>query len=238
MKVVILAGGKGFRYESDVPKSLAMIGNKSILLHIMDIYFNQGYNDFILCLGHKKEKIIEHFNNIRHGYNIKFIDTGEDSNTAHRIKLIEKHIPKEDEHFFVTYSDGLANIDLDMLYRQHKKLDSIATMTIVRPNHQYGLVKTDILGRVIEFIEKPRMKEYVSAGFMIFKNNIFDHISSNNKDLEIDILPRLSYEGKLGAYKHERFWATINTIKDQINLDNLYKECMVQNKELPWRSLK
>lgn len=234
MKTVILAGGKGLRYDSDIPKPLATIGNKSILEHVMDIYRNQGYNDFVLCLGYKKEKIIERFDNIKHNYNIEFVDTGEESNTGERIRLIKDYIPKDDEHFFCTYSDGLANINLELLCKQHKILNSIATLTAVKPQNVYGIINIGFNGKVTKFNEKPRMQDYINGGFFIFRRNIFDYIINDNEDLEIDILPRLTTTWKLGALKHERFWATMNTIKDQVKLNELYNEYNMYHKELPW----
>lgn len=237
MKVVILAGGKGNRYNSDIPKPLAPIGNSPIIHHVMNTYQSQGYNDFIIALGYKKEKIIDYFNNIKHDFNITFVDTGEDSNTAHRIKMIEKLIPEEDDNFLCSYADGIANVDLELLIRQHEKLNSICTLTAVRPFHQYGILKIDFDGRIIQFIEKPRIKEYINGGFFIFKRSIFDHITQSNEDLEKQILPRLCYEGKLGAYKHEEYWDTINTVKDEIRINRIYDDFLADNKSPPWLML-
>lgn len=237
MKVLILAGGKGSRYNnSDTPKPLARIGSIPIIHHVMNIYQSQKYNDFIIALGYKKEKIIEYFDNTKHDFNITFVDTGEDSNTAHRIKLSEKYIidNSNDSNFLCTYSDGLANINLELLIRQHERLNSICTLTAVRPYHQYGILRIDYNGRIIQFIEKPRMNEYINGGFFLFRRDIFDHITNNNEDLEQQVLPRICYEGKLGAYKHEEFWETINTVKDETRINNIYTQQTANNKPPPW----
>lgn len=235
MKTIILAGGKGLRYNSDVPKALAMIGDKPIIEHVMEIYYKQGYRDFILALGYKKEKIIEYFEQKQTlNYNVQFVDTGEESNTAHRIKLIKDYIPEEDTDFFCNYSDGLANVDLELLYYQHKKMNSIITLTAVRPHNPYGILDIDLRGRITRFQEKPKMKEYINGGFFLFRRDIFEHITNNNEDLEITVLPRLCYEGKLGAYKHEDFWNTLNNQKDEIRLNKLYDYYTKRNITLPW----
>ena len=235
MKTVILAGGKGLRYNnSDIPKPLAMIGDRPIIQHVMDIYSNQGFNDFILALGYKKNTIIDYFNIIEHDYNIEFVDTGEESNTAHRIKLIEEYISKDDEHFFCTYSDGLSNVNLNKLQNFHQRNKYIATLTAVRPQNIYGILNIGFNGRVTKFNEKPMMNDYINGGFFVFNRDIFNHISLNNRDLEIDILPSLCYEGMLGAHKHEGYWNTVNTIKDQMILNDIYNDYKKNNKELPW----
>jgi glucose-1-phosphate cytidylyltransferase len=235
MKTVILAGGKGLRYNnSDVPKPLAKIGNKPIIQHVMDIYSNQGFNDFILCLGYKKEKIIDYFGSINHNYNIISVDTGEESNTGERIRLIQDYIPIYEKDFFVTYSDGLACVDLNKLCQQHKNLNSIVTLTAVRPHSPFGIIDINFFGRVTKFNEKAKMRDYINAGFFVFEKNIFNHITNNNEDLEIDILPRLVYEGKLGAYKHNDWFDTLNSPKDEIRLNELYIHYMKTNMKLPW----
>lgn len=234
MKTVVLCGGKGLRYDSNIPKALAMIGDKPVIEYIMEIYYKQGYKDFIFALGYKKDYIIEYFNNKKTDFNIEYIDTGEYSNTGHRIKLIEEYIPKDDHSFMCTYADGICNINLELLLKQHIKLNAICTITVVRPYNQYGIVKTSFDGRVTQFIEKPKMKEYINGGFFVMRRDIFSHITKNNEDLEKDILPRLCYEGKLGAYYHENFWETINTTKDEQRLNEIYEE---HKEELPWMQI-
>lgn len=238
MKVVILAGGKGQRYNSDRPKPLAMIGNKAIIHHLMDIYSKQGYNEFILCLSWKKEEIIEHLMKVVHDYKIDFVDTGEYSHTAKRIKLIENYIPKEDKEFFCTYADGLANIDLTRLYARHITNRNIATLTAVRPINNFGVLEFDKSGNVIGFKEKPRMQEYINGGFFIFNRKIFDYIDLNkNQELEKDILSKLAEINQLGAYKHEEFWETINTYKDEINLNNILTKCTERGRQPIWLNI-
>jgi len=235
MKVVILAGGKGTRYDIDRPKSLAMIGNKSIIHHLMDIYGVQGYDEFILCMGWKQEEIIKHLSKATNNYKIDFVDTDQDSHTAKRLKLIEKYIPKEDKNFFCTYADGLANIDLMKLCARHITHRNVATLCAVRPTNQFGTLEFNGNGNVIEFKEKPRMKEYINGGFFIFNRKIFDYIDLNeNQELEKDVLTKLVKDNQLGAYKHEDFWETLNTVKDEINLNNILTKCTKERKEPIW----
>jgi len=238
MKIVILCGGKGTRYDVDRPKSLAMIGNKPIIHHLMDIYARQGYNEFILCLGWKQEDIIKYFLSHKHNYIITFVDTGQESHTAKRLKLIEKYIPKEDKNFFCTYTDGLANVDLMKLCARHITNRNIATLTAVRPKNNFGTLEFNGNGNVIEFKEKPRMKEYINGGFFIFNRKIFDYIDvDKNEELEKDILVKLAKDNQLGAYKHadeNSFWQTLNTPKDEIDLNNILTECTKNSKESLW----
>lgn len=239
MKTVILAAGKGTRYDIDKPKPLAIIGNKAIIHHLMDIYAKQGYDEFILCLSWKKEEIIKHLTKSCHNYDIIFVDTYEDSHTAKRIKLIEEYIPKEDKNFFCTYADGVANVDLTKLCARHITNKNIATLTAVRPYNQFGALTFNGNGNVIEFREKPKLKDYINGGFFIFERKIFDYIDiEKNQELEKDILTSLAKENQLGAYKHEGFWETLNSPKDEINLNNILTKCTRKGKQPIWLDIK
>ena len=235
MKTIILAGGKGVRYDADKPKALAMIGDKPIIHHLMDTYKQQGFNEFILCLGWRQKNIINYFSKIKHNYNIAFVDTGQDSHTAKRLKLIENYIPKEDENFFCTYTDGLANVDLSKLQVRHLTHKNIATLTTVQPINQFGVLIFNENDNIIRFEEKPKMIEWVNGGFFIFNKKIFDYINlDKNEELEKDILTKLANNGELGSYKHEGFWETLNNPKDEANLNELYRKRTLHNEILDW----
>ena len=239
MKTIILAGGKGVRYDADKPKALAMIGNKPIIHHLLDIYSTQGYNDFIIVLGWKQESIIEYLSSISNNYNITLVDTGQESHTAKRLKLIEHYIPKEDENFFCTYVDGLANIDLNRLQVRHMTHKKIATLTSVKPTNQFGVLVFDECENIVRFQEKPKMLQWINGGFFIFNKKILNYIDLNkNEELEKDILTKLASNGELGSYKHEGFWETLNTPKDEIVLNELYRKRTLYNNKLDWLDIK
>lgn len=235
MKVVILCGGKGVRYNVDKHKALAMIGNKPIIHHLIDIYLQQGFNEFILCLGWRQESIIKYFENIKYNFNITFVDTGQDSHTAKRIKLIEKYIPEEDSNFLCNYCDGLSNVNLIKLQARHLTHRKLATLTAVRPLNQFGVLIFDENENIIELQEKPKMREYINGGFFIFNKKIFDYIDiDKNQELEKDILTKLANDEELGSYKHEDFWITLNTPKDEILLNDLYRKRDTYGDTLDW----
>lgn len=224
MKTVILAGGKGLRYNSDKPKVLSLIGDIPIIHHVMNIYSIQGYNDFILALGYKKDAIIDYFNNIDHSFHIKFVDTGEESSTCKRISEIKNYIPRKSK-FFCTYADGISNVNLSKLLSTHNKSSNIATLTAVKTNHIYGTLELSrFSSRIKHFKEKSQMKEWINGGFFVFSYNIFYYIQENDKSLETDVFERLVLHKKMGSYKHNGFWDTINTVKDQIKLNDVYKK--------------
>lgn len=240
MKIVLLCGGKGVRYSSDKPKALALIGNFPIIYHLINSYVLQGYNDFVIALGWKQEEIKDYFfNNLNNSdlkrFNIEFVDTGQETHTAKRLKLIENIIPKEDDSFFCNYCDGLANVDLTKLQVRHLTHKNIATLTAVRPVNQFGELIFDDNGSVIKFEEKPRLKEYINGGFFLFDRKIFDYIDTRkNQELEKDVLVKLAEMEELGAYKHEGFWETLNNNKDEIRLNEVYDKCIKENIPLPW----
>jgi glucose-1-phosphate cytidylyltransferase len=257
MKTVILCGGKGRRLDRETeykPKPLVEIGGKPILWHIMKIYSHQGFQDFILCLGYKGNMIKEYFlnleemsndfvldlrkkdkftlsNNNRLDAKVYFIETGLESMTGARVARIKKYIG-EDEDFFLTYGDGLADVDLNKLYQHHKRLGKIATITSVNPVYWFGLVEMekDIVKR---FDEKPEMKDLINGGFMVFNRKVFDYLSEEESCvLEQEPLRRLAREGQLAAYRHNSFWKSMDTQKDVDELNKIYEQ------GAPWETWK
>lgn len=256
MKAVILCGGKGTRLKEETeykPKPLVEIGGKPILWHIIKIFASQGVKDFILCLGYKGNMIKDYFlkleemsndfvldlrkNKIYHltdedelDVTIHFVNTGEDSMTGARIARIKKYV-ETDEDFFVTYGDGVSDVDLCELYKFHKKAGKIATLTAIRPVYRYGLVEFE--GDIInKFDEKPDMKDWVNGGFMVFNRKIFNYLSTDkNCILEQEPLRKLSADRQLAGYKHQGFWKCMDTQKD---LDEFNKILSDNPKGAPW----
>ncbi|MDD5120674.1 MAG: sugar phosphate nucleotidyltransferase [Candidatus Omnitrophica bacterium] len=222
MKTVILCGGKGTRMgNDDLPKGLFPIGGRPILWHIMSIYSHYGFNDFILCLGYKGKNIREYFEKVKQ-WKITFVETGENTNTGGRLKKIEEHI--NEDHFLATYGDGLADINLSKLVNFHRKHKKSATITVVKPFSQFGIVGVDPHTQSItHFEEKPILDHWINGGFFVFNRNIFGYLKGNDI-LEKDSFKRLLIDKKLNAFKHLGFWRCMDTYKDNLELNELWKE--------------
>lgn len=220
IQTVILCGGRGTRMGcEDLPKPMFKIDTKPILWHIMKIYESFGFNDFIFLLGYGKGKIIKYFKNYKEG-NIKFIDTGVNTNTGGRIKKIESLI--KNDIFFATYGDGLSDINLNNLLNFHKEHGKIATLTGVRPYSPFGIMGIDShTHTVTHFVEKPKLDHWVNGGFFVFNRAVFEYIKDNDV-LESDTFPRLVRDKKLVAYKHNGFWECMDTYKDSLRLNQLW----------------
>jgi glucose-1-phosphate cytidylyltransferase len=229
MKVVILCGGKGTRLKEkteSLPKPLIEIGGRAILWHIMKIYAAHGFTDFVLCLGYKAQMIKEYFRESE-GWAITFADTGEETNTGGRIKLIEKYIDGED--FMVTYGDGVSDIDIKKLVAFHKAHGHIGTVTAVNPPSQFGLLDIDSSGAVKRFREKPVTDRWINGGFFVFKKDFFKYLNADDI-LEKKPLEAISEEGHLRAYKHESFWKCMDTYKDTLSLNEVWS-----TGKAPWK---
>jgi len=220
IKTVILCGGKGTRMGKDeLPKVLLPIGGKPILWHVMSIYSYFGFNDFVLCLGYKGEKIKEYFADYKK-WNIKFAETGEDSNTGERIRRIAKFI--EEDYFLATYGDGVAGIDLRELISFHQKHGKIASITVARPFSQFGIVGVDPHSQAVtHFEEKPILDHWINGGFFIFNKGVFKYLKKGDI-LEKDSFKRLLADKELNAFKHSGFWRCMDTYKDNLELNELW----------------
>ena len=249
MKVVILCGGFGTRLREETeyrPKPMVEVGGQPILWHIMKIYSTYGFNDFILCLGYKKNMIKEYFLNYedmnnditvtlgknksidvhsRHdenGWKVTLADTGQDAQTGARIKKVQKYVG--DDSFMLTYGDGVANLNITELVKFHKSHRKTGTITGVHPSSRFGdLVIKD--NQVMRFHEKPQVNEgLVSGGFFVFENEFFDYLRSDDDCfLEKEPLENLTAEGNLMIYKHDSFWQCVDTYRELELLNKLWK---------------
>ncbi len=231
MQVVVLCGGKGTRlseYTEEVPKPLINVGHKPILWYIVKMYKSYGHKDFIFCLGYKGDKIKEYFKNEK-DVKIEFFDTGLDTSKAERIQKV-RHLIKGDD-FFVTYGDDLSDVDINKLYDFHKKNKKIVTLTAVNLESQFGILKINNRNEVTEFKEKPKLEYFMNGGFYVFNKWIFTYMKKNY-DLESDVLRKIAKEKQIAAFKHKGFWKCMNTLKDVIELNELFKKGRI-----PWLKL-
>ena len=221
LDVVILCGGRGTRaYPEtvDLPKPLLPIGDRPILDHVMDVYEQQGHARFVLSVGYLGGLIRDRYGSGRGGSEVVVVDTGEDTPTGERIRLVADHL--RTERFFATYGDGLGDVDLVALERFHADHTGAATVTTVPLPSQYGTIEADGAGRVVQFREKPRLPDHwINAGFFVFDRRVFD--AWDGVDLEQQVLPALGDRGELYAYRHEGFWKSMDTFKDRQELTRL-----------------
>jgi glucose-1-phosphate cytidylyltransferase len=254
MKVVILAGGMGTRLMEEtktIPKPMVEIGGKPILWHIMKIYEKYGFNEFIICLGYKSHIIKRFFHDyylnnsdlsieisenkvITHhtpteNFKITLVETGLNTNTAGRIKRIKEYIGS-DPSFFLTYGDGVADIDIDALVRFHRSHGKMATVSAVHPGARFG--ELDIQNHVVtSFKEKPQTTQgWINGGYFVMEPAFFDLIKGDETVLEKEPLEKVAQIGELMSYQHEGFWQCMDTKRDRDVLEELW-----QSDQAPWK---
>ena len=230
MKVVILAGGYGTRlteYTSDIPKPLVKIGNEPILTHIMRFFSSFGFNSFIIAAGYKQKVIFDYYKDSirlqKEFPNLKIVNTGKDTMTGGRILKLKNYF-SENENYFMTYGDGLSDVDLNELKKFHDSHGKIATVTAVRPPVRFGELEITN-DRVTNFEEKPQAKAgWINGGFFILNYKVFDYIKDDTTMFERQPMSKLANEGKLMAFKHHGFWKCMDTLRDKIILDKMWNE--------------
>ncbi len=230
--VVILCGGRGTRLQEhtqSIPKPLVEIGGRPILWHVIHIYLAQGFQRFLLLTGYKAEQV-EAFADSEPwpaGVEVHCLPTGLDTPTGGRLRLAAQALGGD--AFCATYADGVADIDLRALVEYHRAHGACATMTVVRPELQFGVAELNGDGVVRGFDEKPRSEHWVNGGFFCFEPAVFEVLAQDSV-LEREPLRRLAAAGELRAFKHEGFWDCMDTYKDAVMLNDRWRQG-----EAPWK---
>jgi glucose-1-phosphate cytidylyltransferase len=231
--VVILCGGRGTRLQEHapaIPKPLVEIGGMPIVWHVVRLYAAQGFRRFLLATGYRGE-LIERFaadHSWPDGVSVQCVDTGLDTPTGGRIKLLEPRL-RDEELFCATYADGLADVDLDALLSFHREHGALASMTVVRPRLQFGVTQLEPDGRVSGFVEKPTSEHWINGGFLCLDARVLEYLEPDSV-LERAPLERLAADDQLRAYRHHGFWECMDTYKDAVALNDLWA-----GGDAPWR---
>lgn len=256
MKVVILAGGFGTRISEESylkPKPMIEIGGMPIIWHIMKIYSYYGYNEFIICAGYKQYLIKEFFsdyffhrsnitfdftngkqdivihNNILEPWKVTVVDTGLNTMTGGRIRRIKDYIDNED--FFLTYGDGVSDINIDELLKYHKSKGKLLTLTGIKPDSRFGIVDLSENGDIINFREKSQQdSDWTNGGFMVCNPKIIDYISGDETTFEKEPLEQIVAAGEAACYRHDGFWQCMDTKRDKNRMEELW-----ENEKAPWK---
>jgi glucose-1-phosphate cytidylyltransferase len=222
--VAILCGGRGTRLQEhtvSIPKPLVEIGGEPIVWHVIQIYAAQGLRRFWLATGYKGDLIEEYVasRDWPEGVEVHCVDTGEDTPTGGRIRKLGNLL--DDRAFCATYADGVADIDIRALIEFHRSHGDLATVTVVRPELQFGITELDGDGRVRGFQEKPRSEHWVNGGFFCFEHGALGYVGEDSV-LEREPLERLASVGQLHAYRHDGFWECMDTYKDAVLLNDIW----------------
>jgi glucose-1-phosphate cytidylyltransferase len=233
--VAILCGGRGTRLRErtqEIPKPLVEIGGMPIVWHVIGLYVRHGFDRFLLATGYRGEQI-EAFVAEQvwpEGIGVECIDTGAETNTGGRLAALAP-APAREERFCATYADGLAAIDLRALVAEHRAHGALATMTVVRPELQFGVAEIDGSGAVRGFHEKPRTEQWINGGFFCFEAAVLGRLAPDSV-LEREPLAALAADGQLRAHRHEGFWECMDTYKDAVALDDLWR-----SGQAPWPAM-
>jgi glucose-1-phosphate cytidylyltransferase len=254
VKAVILAGGRGSRFAEETeirPKPMIEIAGKPIIWHIMKLYAHYGVTEFIVCLGYKGYVIKEYFSNyVLHNsdvtidarnnkityhasfaepWTVTLVDTGENTSTGGRLKRVKRFLDLA-EPFCMTYGDGVANIDIAALLSFHRRHGRAATLTSVVPPGRYGALELDG-DTVTRFREKPPGDNAsVNGGYYVLAPRVLDRIAGDEVAWEGEPLDGLAKDGELRAFRHLGFWQPMDTLRDKLALEELWR-----NSDAPWR---
>jgi glucose-1-phosphate cytidylyltransferase len=255
VKAIVLCGGLGTRLREETefrPKPLVDIGGRPILWHIMKTYAHYGFREFVLCLGYRGSMIKEYFLNYEamnndfticlgqkfhvhynghhqeQQFQVTLADTGQETNTGGRVKRVQKYL--DGGPFFLTYGDGVADIDIPRLLEFHKSHGRLATVTTVPPISRFGIMDINPDSKVLNFTEKPKSKEWASAGYFVLEPEVMEYIGGDDCIFERDALEKLAAQGELMAYRHDGFFYAMDTFREYQVLNQLWN-----SGQAPWK---
>ncbi|MFH1848041.1 MAG: glucose-1-phosphate cytidylyltransferase [Candidatus Omnitrophota bacterium] len=255
MKAVILAGGKGTRISEEtevLPKPMIEVGGKPIIWHIMKLYSHYNINEFIICLGYLGYVIKEYFSHYflhmsdvtidlkknetaihttaSEPWKITLVDTGIDTMTGGRLKRVEKYVGNET--FMLTYGDGVSDININGLLKDHKKSKKYATLSAIQTAGRFGVLDIQKGSAVKSFLEKPTGEgSWINGGFFVLEPQVFGYLKKGDSTIwERDPLEGLAEDNQLNAYKHTGFWKCMDVLRDKIELNELWK-----SGRAPWK---
>lgn len=254
MKVVILAGGFGTRISEESylkPKPMIEIGEMPILWHIMKQYSHFGFNEFIICAGYKQSVIKEWFANYfihtsditfdfskgneievhnKHSepWKVTIVDTGLNTMTGGRLKRVQKYIGCN--RFFMTYGDGVSDVDINALLEFHKHHHKLATITVIQPEGRFGYINLRD-EKVLSFREKSDHDTgWINAGFMVLEPDVFNYLKDDSSVFEREPMETMALKGEMIAFKHMGFWQCMDTLRDKEKLEKIWS-----SGKAPWK---
>jgi glucose-1-phosphate cytidylyltransferase len=246
--VVILCGGKGTRLREETeykPKPMVSVGGSPILWHVMRNFAAHGFREFVICLGYRGELIREYFLHYRamnqdvtlvlaadgeveyrhgpddlEGCRITLVDTGQETATGGRVARVAPHLTGD--RFIVSYGDAAANVDASGLFAFHRGHGCVGTVTAVRATSRFGVL--ELAGdAVVSFMEKPRLDDWINAGYFVFERALLDRLGGDDTTLEQEPLQSLARDDELRAFRHEGFWQPMDTYREYELLNNLWE---------------
>lgn len=244
MIAVILAGGKGTRLSEETifkPKPLVEAAGQPLIWHVMKHFSDYGITEFVVLAGYKGNMLREYFNNLwlhekeitfdfansvpgvipnqTMNWKITVLDTGLDTTTSGRLKFLENRIT---ERFFLTYSDGISDVNLAELLHNHNVSDCLATLTAVRPPARFGALKFSG-SKVAEFTEKPEGEGgWINGGYFVLEPGVFEFIKDVKEPFEVDALPQLAKVGQLNSFKHDGLFIAVDTLRDLEKVEDFH----------------
>ena len=222
MKVVIFAGGMGTRFHpltKKIPKPMITVAGKPIIERIMDHYARYGFTNFVVLGGFKYDAIRNYFTDFNK-YNVEVIDTGLETMTGGRLKYLNGLI---DGDFFLTYGDGLCDVNILELLEFHKHHQKILTLTSVRPISKYGLLEFEG-DKITSFSEKSQTSNWINGGFFVCKKSILNYVDSSETIFESGVISKLLALNEVTGFKFDGFWRSMDDKNEKIELDKLYSK--------------
>ncbi len=223
--VVIMAGGLGTRlypYTKILPKPLIPIGDIPIIEHIMDRFYDQGNENFLIIVNHKKNMIKAYLNDLEKGYSIEFVDEDTPLGTGGGLSLLKNRFSQP---FILTNCDILIESDYEKIYAHHKTSGNFITMVCSLKNIRipYGVIEVNEDGTIGNIKEKPEFPMLTNTGMYVVDNSVVENLKENERIDFPDIIENYRKQGKkIGVYPiSEKSWLDMGQLEELYKMDEI-----------------
>lgn len=226
-RVILMVGGLGTRLRpltQDTPKPMLKVGNKPILQTIVEKFAEYGFVNITMCVNFNASIIRDYFGDGKEfGVNIDYVLEQKRMGTAGALSLLKEH---PSEPFFVMNGDLLTNVNFEHIFNYHTLNKATATMCVREYDYEvpYGVVKMND-NKIIEIVEKPVQKFFVSAGIYMLSPEILDLIPKNEfYDMPALFEKLIKLSKNVISFPIREYWLDIGRMEEYQRANEEYKE--------------
>jgi len=225
-KSLILCGGPGTRLRPITyyfQKAMIPIGTrqKPLLEYIIRLLRHHGLREIYMLVNYKAEQIVNYFDDgSRFDVEISYVydEPGLGGTGGSVLNAYRKGVINLNDTILVYYGDILSNINLKDFLEYHRERGASATVALSTGfTIRVGLATVNEEGRLLGFVEKPKLDKPVSMGILTFNGEALadmEGLAAGREEFDLmrDVIPHLIERGRpVYGYISDAFWYDVGS---------------------------